>query len=152
MESIAQKTRSIYYDHKIVPLFLSAAILIDYSLTFFFAGSISNIMSFENSFLLKYAIENNFVIPYLLGVMAFYYAASYIVLDLFKGQEVYPAGVGIIGLMAVQHIAGGMSWFVNNAIYSYSVISLSMITIVLAMILLGYTIIKNIVKSADPAV
>ena len=40
MQQISQNLQSIYRSYKAVPLILSAAVVIDYALTFYLAGSI----------------------------------------------------------------------------------------------------------------
>ncbi len=77
MQQISQNLQSIYRNYKAIPLVLSAAVVIDYALTFYLAGGLERILKYEYSPTLVYAIEHNIVIPYLVFTVFFYYAAGY---------------------------------------------------------------------------
>jgi len=91
--------QSIYRSYKAVPLILSAAVVIDYALTFYLAGSIEMILKYEHSPTLVYAVEHGIVIPYLVFTIFFYYAAGYTVLKYLRGSGIYYVGVAIVLLM-----------------------------------------------------
>jgi hypothetical protein len=117
--------------------------LIDYSFTFHFAGSSENILKYEFSPLLVYALENDFVIPYMLLTASFYYFAAYAVLSLLHGNEVYPIGVAVILLMSITHVLGGLSWYVLKETYSSAVLTLSLISVIMTITLFAYEVIRS---------
>ena len=77
MQQISQNLQSIYRSYRAIPLVLSAAVVIDYALTFYLAGGIERILKYEYSPTLVYAVEHDLVIPYLVFTVFFYYAAGY---------------------------------------------------------------------------
>ncbi|MFA0823173.1 MAG: hypothetical protein ACC612_09835 [Methanomethylovorans sp.] len=143
MQRKSLNIQSIYHNYKIIPLFLCIALLIDYSLTFHFAGSSENILKYEFSPLLVYALENDFVIPYMLITASFYYFAAYAVLGLLHGNEVYPIGVAVILLMSITHVLGGLSWYVLKETYSSAVLTLSLISVIMTITLFAYEVIRS---------
>lgn len=136
--------RSIYQNPKILPLFLCAAVIIDYSLTFYFAGSVEAILANEFSPTLLYAVTHDIVIPYLLFMVIFYYIAGYTVLDMLKDSNIYHLGAIIILLMSITHVLGGFSWYVMNTYYSNAVILLSLTSVMITIAAFGYEIIEYI--------
>lgn len=88
MQQISQNLQLIYHSYRILPLILCAGVIIDYSLTFHFAGSIEMVMRYEFSPTLKYAVNHNVVIPYLLSTVIFYYTAAYTVLKFLADSEI----------------------------------------------------------------
>ncbi|MFP4654461.1 MAG: hypothetical protein ACLFMM_02095 [Methanohalobium sp.] len=134
LESIFQK--------RILPLFLSVSIIIDYTLTFYFADSIKEILENEFSPILLFAIENNVVIPYFIVIVFFYYGISYSVLKALEGTKLYYFGASIILLMSITHFLGGMSWYIRETYYSNAIFTLSMVSILFALGLFGYEIIR----------
>lgn len=143
MHQILQSIRSIYHNYKIIPFFLSISVVIDYALTFYFAGSIENILAYEFSPVLVFAVRNDIVLPYLAFTVAFYYLMGYTVLSLLAGEEIYPIGVLIILLMSITHVLGGMSWFVLKEAYSNMVFLLSMTSILIALSVFGYEVFRR---------
>ena len=144
MPQISQNLQSIYRNYKAVPLILSAAVVIDYALTFYLAGSIERILKYEYSPTLVYAVEHDIVIPYLVFTVFFYYAAGYIVLKYLRGSGIYYIGVSIILLMSITHVLGGLSWYVLSACYSNAVLALSLTSVVITIAVFGYEIIRQI--------
>jgi hypothetical protein len=51
-------------------------VITDYFLTFHFAGSTEAILKYEFSPILLFAVKHDIVIPYLMGMILFYYAAG----------------------------------------------------------------------------
>lgn len=143
MHQILQSIRSIYHNYKIIPLILSISVVIDYALTFYFAGSIENILAYEFSPILVFAVRNDIVLPYLAFNVAFYYLMGYTILSLLAGEEIYPIGVLIILLMSITHVLGGMSWFVLKEAYSNMVFLLSMTSILIALSVFGYEVFRR---------
>jgi hypothetical protein len=127
----------------VIPLFLSISVVIDYALTFYFAGSIENILAYEFSPVLVFAVRNDIVLPYLAFTVAFYYFMGYTILSLLAGEEIYPIAVLIILLMSVTHVLGGMSWFVLKEAYSNMVFLLSMTSILIALSVFGYEVFRR---------
>ena len=144
MQQISQNLQSIYRNYKAIPLILSAAVVIDYALTFYLAGSIEMIQDYEHSPTLVYAVDHNIVIPYLMFTVFFYYAAGYTVLKYLRGSGIYYIGVAIVLLMSITHVLGGLSWYVLNPCYSNAVLALSLTSVVITIAVFGYEIIRQI--------
>ncbi len=144
MQQTSQNLQSIYRNYKAVPLILSAAVVIDYALTFYLAGSIEKILKYEYSPTLVYAVEHGIAIPYLVFTVFFYYAAGYTVLKYLRDSRIYYVGVAIILLMSVTHVLGGLSWYVLSACYSNTVLALSLTSVVIAIAVFGYEVIRQI--------
>ena len=143
MQQILQNLQSIYHNYRILPLFLCAGVIIDYSLTFHFAGSIETVLQYEFSPTLTYAIRHDIVIPYLLFTIIFYYIAGYTVLKYLADSNIYYIGVAIILLMSITHVMGGFSWYVLNVYYSNTVLVLSLISVMITITVFGYEIFKE---------
>ncbi len=141
---ILKMVKEVYYEPLLLPLILSVAVVIDYSLTFYFAGSVEYILANEFSPTLVYALENGIVLPYLFFMVIFYYIAGYVVLDLLKDSKIYSVGALIILLMSITHVLGGFSWYVLNTWYSDVVFMLSMSSVVITLAVFGYEIIEYI--------
>jgi hypothetical protein len=118
-------------------------VITDYFLTFHFAGSIDAILKYEFSPTLLFAVRHNIVIPYLGAMIIFYYIAGYIVLSLLANSEIYFVGVAIVLLISITHVLGGLSWYVQNAWYSNTVIALSMISVLTTLMAFGYEVFKK---------
>lgn len=127
-----------------IPFFLSISVIIDYVLTFYFAGSIDNILAYEFSPLLVFAVRNNIVLPYLMFTVVFYYCMGYIVLSLLAGDRIYPVGVFIILLMSITHVMGGLSWIILKETYSNMIFMLSMTSIIIAVTVFGYEVFRQV--------
>jgi hypothetical protein len=143
MRQILQSLRSIYHNYKLIPLFLCIGVIIDYSLTFYFAGSIENILAYEFSPTLVFAVRNDIVLLYLAATVIFYYLMGYTILKFLEKEEIYPIGVFIILLMSVTHVLGGLSWFVLKETYSNVIFILSMTSIIVAISVFGYEVLKR---------
>ncbi len=144
MPQISQNLQSIYRNYKAIPLVLSAAVVIDYALTFYLAGSIEMIKDYEHSPTLVYAVHHNLVIPYLVFTVFFYYAAGYTVLKYLEDSRIYYIGVSIVLLMSITHVLGGLSWWVLSASYSNAVLALSLTSVAITIAVFGYEIIRQI--------
>ena len=143
MQQISLNLQSIYRNYRILPLILCAGVIIDYSLTFYFAGSIETVLLYEFSPTLTYAITHDIVIPYLVFTILFYYTAAYIVLKFLIDSDIYYVGVAIILLMSITHVMGGLSWYVLNVYYSNAVLMLSLFSIIIAIVVFGYEIFRQ---------
>ena len=143
MPQILQSMRSIYHNYRFIPLFLCVAVVIDYSLTFYFAGSIENILAHEFSPTLVFAVRNDIILPYLALTVLFYYLMGYTILKFLDGEDIYPIGVFIILLMSITHGLGGMAWFVLEEAYSNMIFMLSMTSILVALSVFGYEVLKR---------
>lgn len=93
MHRILQNMLSIYHNYRLISLFLSVSVIIDYSLTFYFAGSIENILAHEFSPTLVFAVKNDIVLPYLAVIVVFYYFMGYTILKFLDGESISPIGV-----------------------------------------------------------
>ncbi len=143
MQQISQNLQSIYHSYRILPLLLCVGVIIDYSLTFYFAGSIATVLQYEFSPTLTYAIRHDVVIPYLLLTIFFYYIAGYTVLKYLADSNIYYIGVAIILLMSITHVMGGFSWYVLNVYYSNTVLVLSLVSVMITITVFGYEIFKE---------
>jgi hypothetical protein len=133
----------IYTNYRVIPFFLCISVAIDYTLTLYLAGSREAIQRYEFSPLLRYAMEHNLVIIYLMFTIFFYYISAYIVLKVLKDEPVYSAGVALILLLSITHLLGGLSWVFKNAWYSNMVMALSLASIALAIASFGYVILRR---------
>lgn len=133
----------IYDNYRVIPLLLCISVAIDYALTLYLAGSRKAIRRYEFSPLLRYAMEHNLVILYLVFTIFFYYISAYIVLKLLKDEPIYSAGVALILLLSITHLLGGLSWVFRNAWYSNMVMALSLASIALAIASFGYVILRR---------
>lgn len=143
MQRRSLNIQSIYHNYKAIPFILCIALLIDYSLTFHFAGSAQNILAYEFSPLLVYAVEHDVVIPYMVLTASFYYFAAYAVLSLLYDTEIYAIGVAVILLMSITHVMGGLSWYVLKEAYSSTVLTLSLISVLMTITLFAYEVIRK---------
>jgi len=143
MPRTSRNLQLIYANYRVIPLFLCISIAIDYALTLYLAGSREAIQRYEFSPLLRYAMEHNLVIIYLVFTIFFYYISAYIVLKLIKDEPVYSAGVALILLLSITHLLGGLSWVFRNAWYSNTVMALSLASIALAIASFGYVILRR---------
>lgn len=148
MHRISQKLELIYNNYKLLPLCLCAAVIIDYSLTFYFAGSAETVLRYEYSPALLYALRHGIVLPYIASMVLFYYAAGYVVLKFLADSEIYFVGAAVVLLISLTHVLGGMSWYIRNSWYSNSVISLSMISVLITLTIFAYEIFNEAHKNA----
>lgn len=137
-----------YLNYKLLPLCLCAAVLIDYSLTFYLAESIEAILKYEFSPTLLYAVRHNIVLPYLGAMMLFYYVAGYFVLSMLVDSDIYFVGVAIVLLISITHVLGGLSWYIQNTWYSNTVLSLAMISVLITLTAFGYEILSELHEKA----
>ncbi len=119
--------KKFYHDYRLIAALPAICVIIDYALTFFLAGDTSMITSWEASPFVRFAVINNLMIPYLIAIVLFYYGASYAVLRILSGTEFYKFGV--------IHF--------RNAMYSNSVMILSMLSIVVAFIVFGFSLVRE---------
>jgi len=133
----------IYTNYRVIPLFLCISVAIDYTLTLYLAGSREAIQRYEFSPLLRYVMEHNLVVLYLVFTIFFYYISAYTVLKLLKDEPVYSAGVALILLLSITHLLGGLSWVFRNVWYSNMVMALSLASIALAIASFGYVILRR---------
>ena len=143
MRKTLRNLQLIYTNYRVIPFFLCISVAIDYTLTLYLAGSREAIQRYEFSPLLRYAMEHNVVIIYLVFTIFFYYISAYIVLKLIKDEPIYSAGVALILLLSITHLLGGLSWVFRNAWYSNMVMALSLASIALAIASFGYVILRR---------
>ena len=133
----------IYRDYRIVAAFPAICVVLDYALTFYLAGDTSMIISWEASPLVRYAVMHNLMAAYLIGIVLFYYGTSYAVLRVLNNTEYYKFGFLLIVTISITHVIGGMSWYFRNAIYSNGVVIMSLLSIVIAFIAFGFSLIRE---------
>jgi len=127
-----------------IPIFFAISAIIDYSTTIWFAGTKENLVQNEFSPLLVYAVNNDMLVPYLLLTVIFYFAGSYLVLRLLSQDEklFYPASAILI-LISLAHTLGGLSWYFKSEAYSNAILAISVITIIMAIFLSGWSILQK---------
>jgi len=135
--------KKLYCDYRLIAALPAICVIIDYALTFFLAGDTSMITSWEASPFVRFAVINDLMIPYLVAIVLFYYGASYAVLRILSGTEFYKFGIILIVTLSITHLLGGLSWYFRNAMYSNSIMILSMLSIVVAFIVFGISLIRE---------
>ena len=135
--------RKLYGDCRLIALLPVLAVIIDYTLTFYLAGNTSMITNWEASPFVRFAVINDLMVPYLVLIILFYYGASYAVLRILSGSNYYKIGFLLIVTISITHVIGGMSWYFRNAMYSNGVLIMSMLSIVIAFIAFGFSLIRE---------
>jgi len=143
MEIKTGLVRKFYYNYKIIALLPVIAVIIDYTLTFFFAGDSSMILSWEASPFIRFALIHNIMAAYLIAIILFYYLCSYAVLRILDGTDYYLFGVLLITILSITHVIGGMSWYFRNMFYSNGVFILSLFSIVIAIIIFSFSLLRE---------
>jgi len=141
--------QKLYHNYKIIALLPVFAVIIDYSLTFFFADDSSMILSWEASPFVRFAVQHDIMVLYLAGIILFYYVSSCVALRALHNTDCYQFGVLLIGILSITHVFGGMSWFFRNPLYSNSVGVLSLISIVIAFVVFGFSILNERVPARN---
>jgi hypothetical protein len=135
--------KRIYNTPACIALIPSLAVIIDYSLTFFLAGSTSMILQWEASPFVRFAVAYNILGIYLAGIVLFYYGASYAVLHILQPTRYYAFGVALIGMVSVVHVLGGLSWQMKTAWYSNCIVALSFSSVIIALCVFGYSVLHQ---------
>jgi hypothetical protein len=143
MERIQGITGKLFHDYRLIALLPAISVILDYAMTFFFAGDTSMIISWEASPFVRFAVINNILIPYLAAIVLFYYVSSYAVLRILAGTVYYRFGVLLIVTMSITHIVGGMSWYFRSSLYSNGVVLVSLLSIVIAVVVFGVSFIRE---------
>jgi hypothetical protein len=127
-----------------IPFFFAISAIIDYSTTIWFSRTTENLIQNEFSPLLVYAVRNDLLIPYFLFTVIFYFSGSYLALKLLSQDEklFYPASAIII-LISLAHTFGGLSWYFKSEAYSNTILAISVIAIMMAIFLSGWSILQK---------
>ena len=133
----------IYHDYRLVAILPVIAVVLDYTFTFYFAGDTSMITSWEASPFVRFAVINNLMPEYLIAIALFYYGASYAVLKVLDATHYYQFGVLLIGILSITHVIGGMSWYFRNTLYSNGVVIMSLLSIIIAFIIFGFSLLSE---------
>jgi hypothetical protein len=133
----------LYRDYRIIAVFPAVCVIIDYALTFYLAGDTSMITSWEASPFVRYAVIHDVMAAYLIGIVLFYYVASYAVLRILDRTDYYKFGVFLVLAMSITHVIGGMSWYFRNVFYSNGVLLMSLLSICIAFVLFGFSLIRE---------
>lgn len=88
-------------------------------------------------------VAHDLVLLSVIALMAFYILTSLLVLRMLAGTDLYPVGVTLIMLVSLTHVLGGISWVVRSSLYSNTVIGLSLISVMVAVLIFGYTILRS---------
>ncbi|WP_421909755.1 hypothetical protein [Methanolacinia petrolearia] len=129
MKGLADK---IFYDPRMIALMPSAGIIIDYTLTFIFAGGSGNIMMYEFSPIMRLSAASGLIFPVMLVIAGFYYFAALTGLKVLLKSAIYPFGVAIATIVMLTHIMGAFSWIIKNQAYAYTVFGMSIMMIIIA--------------------
>jgi succinate dehydrogenase hydrophobic anchor subunit len=143
MSEIGGYLNAFLYNYRLLSLFPSCAVGMDYALTFCLAGSSEMILQYEFSPLVRFAAANDLYFQYLLFMMAMYYVVSYAALRILSRSEFYEVGVAILIVVALTHIMGGLSWLVRDPLYSSVVHGLSIAAFILALSAFIYSVIRG---------
>lgn len=143
MQTKSEFLKKAYSNYQILAALPAICVIIDYALTFFLAGDTSMITSWEASPFVRFAVIHNVMAAYLLGIVLFYYVAAYAVLRVLHNTVYYKFGVLLIVLLSVTHVLGGMSWFFRTATYSNGIFILSLLSIVIAFIAFGFSLLHE---------
>lgn len=133
----------LYHNYRLIAILPAIAVIIDYALTFFLAGDTSLIISWEASPFVRFAVIHNLMVPYLIAIVIFYAVASYAVLRILYNTDYYKFGVILIITMSITHVIGGMSWYFRNAMYSNGVFIMSLLSIVIAFVAFGFSLLHE---------
>jgi len=143
MEEKQGLTTMVYHNYRLIAALPALCVILDYAMTFFFAGDTAIIASWEASPFVRFAVINNIMVPYVVGIILFYYGSSYAILHILAGTDYYKFGVTLIVVLAVTHVIGGMSWYFRNAMYSDGVMMISTLSIVIAFLVFGFSLIHE---------
>jgi len=135
--------RKLYGDYRLIALLPAFAVIIDYALTFYLAGDMSMITSWEASPFVRFAVINNLMAAYLVAIVLFYCGASYAVMRVLSGTDYYKFGSLLIVTISITHVIGGTSWYFRNALYSNGVFMMSLLSIVIAFMVFGFSLIHE---------
>jgi hypothetical protein len=135
--------KTVYHTPALAGLVPAAAVSIDYALTFSLASGTSMILRWEASPFVRFAVANNAMLLYLTAIILFYYLAAYGVLHVLESTPYYRFGFALILLVSITHVLGGLSWQFRTAWYSNAIVVLSFTSILIAIILFGYTLITH---------
>lgn len=128
----------------VLPAFIAASTIIDYSLTMWLSGTTENLIQYELSPLLISAVKNNLMIPYILSTAIFYFAGSYFALKaLSSDKKLFYSSSIIIFMISLVHTLGGLSWHFKNEAYSNTILALSAITIIMAIFVSGWSVLHR---------
>ncbi len=119
------------------------AVLFDYSMTLIFSGGKEVLLRFEFSPFVRYAVEHDIMVVYLLAMMLFYYGVSFAALRLLRPTVLYRFGVALVLLVAATHVLGGLSWVVRNGLYTYVVHGVSIAAIAVALAAFGCAVLRR---------
>ena len=145
MEYITKEgfTIRLYRDYRLIAALPAFCVILDYAMTFFLAGDYSMIISWEASPFVRFAMMNNLMAAYLIVIVLFYYGASFGVLKILSGSDYYKFGSMLIVTISITHVIGGMSWYFRNALYSNGVFIVSLLSIVIAFVVFGFSLIHE---------
>jgi hypothetical protein len=128
-------------DYRLIALVPSCAVLLDYTLTYILSGGANDILAHEYSPLVRAAVAHNLFVPYLVGMICFYYVVAYAALRMLYPTKLYAVGVLLILLVSATHVLGGLSWHIRSAGYVMVVHGLSALGIAVALAAAGYAVL-----------
>ncbi|MBN1432535.1 MAG: hypothetical protein JW931_07150 [Methanomicrobiaceae archaeon] len=133
----------IFHEPRLIAILPAAGIIMDYSLTFIFAGGREMIMMYEYSPIMRYSAAMGLIIPTMLIIAGFYYIITNTGLKALSNSNIYPFGVAIAVIVTLTHIMGGFSWIIKNQIYTYTIHGMSLMTIIIAFTAFLYSVMLD---------
>jgi len=124
-----------------ISVWLAISIIIDYTCTLWFSGSIENLINNEHSLLLIQVVKHEMLIPYALVMMGLYFSCSYLALHTLKNHKIFPVALLSIALIAIAHSFAGISWYVKSALYTNMIFTFLAISFGLMIFCFAYLVI-----------
>lgn len=138
MQNIPHLLRYIYNTPVFIALIPAIAVISDYTFTILWSSGQAMLLQWEASPLVRFAVAHNIFVPYLLAIAGFYIVAAYAVLQALHPTKYYSIGVSLVLMVSLTHFLGGMSWLIRESWYSYTVIALSFLPVIVAVLLFGH--------------
>jgi len=126
-----------------VSAWLAISIIIDYTCTLWFSGSIENLINNEHSLLLIQVVKHELLIPYALVMMGLYFACSYLALHALEKYKIFPVALLSITLIAIAHSFAGISWYVKSALYTNMIFTVLAISFGMVIFCFAHLLIRH---------
>lgn len=127
-----------------LPFFFAVSAIIDYSFTIWLSGSKNNLIRNEFSPLLVYAVNHDMLPPYFVFTVLFYFGGAYLVLKLLSSDEkLFYSASAVLALISLSHTLGGLSWYFKSEAYTNALLTITAITIMMAIFLSGWSILQK---------
>jgi hypothetical protein len=101
-------------DDRAIALAPAIAVVVDYALTFSFAGSEAAILTRKYSPVVRYAVDRGIMALYVVCMVLLCAGVSWLILRALRGTPLYPAGTAIVLPVSRIHVLGGLSRVVRS--------------------------------------